>query len=65
MHPKLLAWETRVAIYASAALVVLAISILLAFVSLRSEFGWMVKASTAVAAAVAAVLVVLNIAMYG
>jgi hypothetical protein len=64
-HSKLLTFETRVVICATLSLALLPISLLLAFVSDRHEFWWLVKISTGVAAVCAVLLVVVNIVMYG
>ena len=44
---------------------VLAISLLLGFISKRSELWWLVKISTGIAAGCAVALVILNIVMHG
>ena len=46
-------------------LTVLAVSLLLGFLSKRPEFWWLVKISTGSAAVCAVALVILNIVMHG
>jgi hypothetical protein len=61
LHPKLLTWETRLALLASLALVGIAISTPLAFRYNRSGWWLAVKFATGIAAACAVALVVINI----
>jgi len=64
-HARLLTFETRVAILATVAFAVLAVSLVLVFFTDRPE-GWrVVKISTGVAALCAAILVVVNIILHG
>ncbi len=65
LHAGLLTFETRVVICATISLAVLAVSLLLAFISDRAEYWWVVKISTGIAALCAVILVIVNIAMYG
>jgi Kef-type K+ transport system membrane component KefB len=61
IHPKLLTWETRLALLASLALVGVAISTLLAFRYNRPGWWLAVKLTTGIAAGCAVALVVINI----
>jgi len=67
MHPssRLLTFETRVAILATISFALLALSLLLGFLTDRPTWWWMVKVSTAVAALCAAILIVVNIILHG
>jgi len=65
LHPKLFTFESDIAICATACLVLLALSLPVAFISNRKECCWVVKISTGVAALCAVILVVVNIIMYG
>ncbi len=65
MHFRLLTFETQVAIGTTIALVLLAVSLPLAFKSERAALWWLVKISTGVAALGAIILIVVNIGMTG
>lgn len=64
-HFNILTWETRLALCATFALILLGSSLLLGFLTRRSEFWLLVKICTGIAAVCAVAMIVPNIAMNG